>query len=76
LPTFLLLVPTIHSIFIAFTLLNAPLAMAPVAISLALMIPHLGQFSPGKRWLLPAAFATTGIILIVAVGLWDSYRSF
>lgn len=70
LPIFLLLVPTIHTIFVAFTLLSAPLAMVAVAISLALMIPHFSIVSHGKRWLLPAAFATTGIILITAVSLW------
>lgn len=70
LPIFLILVPTIHTIFVAFTLLGAPLAMVTVAISLALIIPHFSIVSHGKRWLLPTAFATTGIILISAVSIW------
>jgi hypothetical protein len=70
LPIFLLLVPTIHTIFVALTLLAAPIAMVAVAISLALMIPHFSIVSHGKRWLVPTAFATTGIILVTVVSIW------
>jgi hypothetical protein len=68
-PAIFLLAPTLYLLYVAFSMGLVWVMLALAALTLGLLIPHLGVVTASRRWLAPALSAAVGLGLMLTASL-------
>ena len=68
-PVIFLLAPTLYLLYVAFSMGLVGVILVLAALTLGLLVPHLGVITASSRWLVPALLAAAGLGLMLTASL-------